>query len=73
MKDARRGVCVSPARPSLDRLFRDSTLVGAKRLGFEIARFNPGIGSLLPLGPGVVPEANWEALDSHVRQCGRLG
>lgn len=73
MKEARRGVCVAPARAAYDRLFRDSTLIGAKRLGFEIARFNPGIGDLLPDGPGTVPETSWAVLDNHVHQCIRHG
>lgn len=60
---------MAPARAAYDRLFRDSTLIGAKHLGFEIARFNPGIGDLLPGGPGTVPEASWTVLDNHVRQC----
>ena len=69
MKDARRGICVAPASTLHDRLFRDSTIVAAKRLGFTMARFNPGIWELLPEGPGTVPEEAWVPLDNHVRQC----
>lgn len=64
-----RGLCVAPARRALDPLFRDSTVIVARNLGFSVARFNPAVQDLLPGGPGEVDPAAWQTLDTQVQLC----